>query len=64
MYFFYSEDIFLLNNHIKKTIKELQQKDQYDVLSFSLIEDDVLSLFLNECIRIYVFMRVHKFFVC
>ncbi|MCK8461872.1 DNA polymerase III subunit delta [Mycoplasma capricolum subsp. capricolum] len=47
MYFFYSEDIFLLNNQIKKTIKELQQKDQYDVLSFSLIEDDFNTIYDN-----------------
>ncbi|WP_434336236.1 DNA polymerase III subunit delta [Mycoplasma capricolum] len=47
MYFFYSEDIFLLNNQIKKTIKELQQKNQYDVLSFSLIEDDFNTIYDN-----------------
>ncbi|WFQ93930.1 DNA polymerase III subunit delta [Mycoplasma feriruminatoris] len=47
MYFFYSEDIFLLNNQVKQTIKELQQKDQYDVISFSLIQDDFNNIYDN-----------------
>nr|VZR98693.1 putative protein YqeN [Mycoplasma feriruminatoris] len=47
MYFFYSEDIFLLNNQVKQTIKELQQKEQYDVISFSLIQDDFNNIYDN-----------------
>ncbi|WFQ92222.1 putative protein YqeN [Mycoplasma feriruminatoris] len=47
MYFFYSEDIFLLNNQVKQTIKELQQKEQYEVVSFSLIQDDFNNIYDN-----------------